>query len=107
MLLSLVPREHSRPPRLTLAAAAASRSSAPKCGARTMACRVALSEHRWLRQRAREGDAMATATKATRRNGRAAAKPANGKAVPHLSVNERVARGKAARKEVPRAGHAF
>jgi uncharacterized protein (DUF2252 family) len=29
-----------------------------------------------------------------------------GAAVPHLSVAERVARGKAARKEVPRAGHA-
>jgi len=33
------------------------------------------------------------------------AKPAP--AVPHLSVAERIARGKAARKEVPRAGHAL
>ena len=31
---------------------------------------------------------------------------AHGKVVPHLSVEERVARGKAARREVPRASHA-
>ena len=58
---------------------------------------------------------MATTSKPSRRNGAAAAsskaarvrktKPAA--AVPHLSVAERIARGKAARKEVPRAGHAL
>jgi uncharacterized protein (DUF2252 family) len=46
---------------------------------------------------------MATMTTATRKNGRSA-KPRT--AVPHLSVSERVARGKAARNEVPRASHA-
>jgi uncharacterized protein (DUF2252 family) len=50
---------------------------------------------------------MATTTK-TRENGGSAAahgsKP--GTAVPHLSVAERIARGKAARDEVPRSGHA-
>ena len=58
---------------------------------------------------------MATTSRPSRKNGAAAAsskaarvrktKPAA--AVPHLSVAERVARGKAARKEVPRAGHAL
>ena len=41
---------------------------------------------------------MATATRARRRS--------SAKAVPHLTVAERVARGKAARKEVPRSSHA-
>jgi uncharacterized protein (DUF2252 family) len=57
---------------------------------------------------------MATQTKPTRRNGAAtarkqtaAAKKANGRrALPHLSVAERIARGKAARLEVPRSSHA-
>src|SRR5450755_1557133 len=54
---------------------------------------------------------MATTTRSTRRKAtpvkrtRAAAKPGAAPAVPHLSVAERVARGKAARKEVPRARH--
>ena len=30
----------------------------------------------------------------------------HGKVVPHLTVEERVARGKAARREVPRSSHA-
>jgi uncharacterized protein (DUF2252 family) len=59
-----------------------------------------------------EGKAMATATK---RNGTATAgeqkaaakKKQRGRALPHLSVAERVARGKAARAEVPRASHAL
>jgi uncharacterized protein (DUF2252 family) len=46
-----------------------------------------------------------TAVRRTRRSAARNAKPAA--AVPHLSVAERVARGKAARKEVPRAGHAL
>jgi len=46
-----------------------------------------------------------TAAIRTRRS--AARKPKPTAAVPHLSVEERVARGKAARKEVPRAGHAL
>jgi len=48
-------------------------------------------------------------TKATapRRMGPTARKTKPTAAVPHLSVAERVARGKAARKEVPRAGHAL
>ena len=37
---------------------------------------------------------------------RTSRKPAAG-AVPHLSVGERVARGKAARAEVPRSSHAL
>jgi uncharacterized protein (DUF2252 family) len=56
---------------------------------------------------------MATSTRTHRRkttpakrNG-APTKPGGPPAVPHLSVAERVARGKAARKEVPRAGHAL
>jgi uncharacterized protein (DUF2252 family) len=56
---------------------------------------------------------MATTTRTNRRkttpaksNG-APTKPGAAPAVPHLSVAERVARGKAARKEVPRAGHAL
>ena len=44
---------------------------------------------------------MATTARTTKRNGKP--EPV---AVPHLSVAERVARGKAARKEVPRASHA-
>ena len=44
-------------------------------------------------------------TEAQRRKTAAAKKP--GAAVPHLTVAERVARGKAARNEVPRAGHAL
>src|SRR3954451_23165027 len=54
-----------------------------------------------------------TTTTGTKRNGSGAAhsrKPAARKkkavAVPHLSVAERIARGKAARHEVPRASHA-
>ncbi|MGZ6693559.1 MAG: DUF2252 domain-containing protein, partial [Solirubrobacteraceae bacterium] len=58
---------------------------------------------------------MATTSRPSRRN---VTPPGSGKsaaagkarpvaAVPHLSVAERVARGKAARKEVPRAGHAL
>ena len=51
----------------------------------------------------RKAMAMATTTRKTAAlRGRKA-----GAAVPHLSVAERVARGKAARKEVPRAGHAL
>jgi uncharacterized protein (DUF2252 family) len=42
----------------------------------------------------------------TRRRGSGARKTKPTAAVPHLSVTERVARGKAARKEVPRASHA-
>jgi uncharacterized protein (DUF2252 family) len=43
---------------------------------------------------------------ARRRAGSTARKRTPGAPVPHLSVAERVARGKAARKEVPRASHA-
>jgi uncharacterized protein (DUF2252 family) len=51
---------------------------------------------------------MATRTKAAGHRGTAAAsKSKPGRAVPHLSISERVARGKAARHEVPRAGHAL
>ena len=50
---------------------------------------------------------MATATGATPKNGgRATRRRKRAAAVPHLSVAERVARGKAARQEVPRAAHA-
>jgi uncharacterized protein (DUF2252 family) len=50
---------------------------------------------------------MTTTTKAARRKGTAvASKPQTSPATQHLSVAERVARGKAARSEVPRAGHA-
>jgi hypothetical protein len=57
---------------------------------------------------------MATQTKTTRSNGTVtpskqsvAAKKANGRqALPHSSVAERIARGKAARVEVPRSSHA-
>ena len=49
---------------------------------------------------------MATATETTQGNGATATHGETAAAVPHLSVAERVARGKAARKEVPRAGHA-
>ena len=56
------------------------------------------------------------ATRTTAKNAKAAGTRTRGSAarntnptaaVPHLSVAERVARGKAARKEVPRAGHAL
>jgi len=56
---------------------------------------------------------MATTTRSrktgttVRRTAAAAGKTKASAAVPHLSVAERVARGKAARKEVPRAGHAL
>jgi len=50
---------------------------------------------------AKDGKTDVTRTRRPARN----AKPAA--AVPHLSVAERIARGKAARKEVPRAGHAL
>jgi hypothetical protein len=43
---------------------------------------------------------------AERRAGSTARKRTPGAPVPHLSVAERVARGKAARSEVPRASHA-
>jgi uncharacterized protein (DUF2252 family) len=58
---------------------------------------------------------MAMATRATEKDGKAAVTRPRGSAarktkpsaaVPHLSVAERVARGKAARKEVPRGEHA-
>ncbi len=50
---------------------------------------------------------MATRTKTTENGGTASAGGSKrGAAVPHLSVAERIARGKAARNEVPRAGHA-
>jgi uncharacterized protein (DUF2252 family) len=48
---------------------------------------------------------MTTTTSRTAPAARTARKPAGG-AVPHLSVAERVARGKAARAEVPRSRHA-
>ena len=56
-----------------------------------------------------------TRTRTTRAKGTGAARSRTGAAsrakpsaaVPHLSVAERVARGKAARQEVPRAGHAL
>ena len=50
---------------------------------------------------------MATTTKTTENGGSAAARGSKrGAAVSHLSVAERIARGKAARSEVPRSGHA-
>jgi uncharacterized protein (DUF2252 family) len=51
---------------------------------------------------------MVTAAKAARKNGSGAAPgpEETGTAVTHLSVAERVARGRAARKEVPRRSHA-
>jgi uncharacterized protein (DUF2252 family) len=50
---------------------------------------------------------MTTTTSTTRGPAaRASREPAAG-AVPHLSIAERIARGKAARNEVPRAGHAL
>jgi len=53
---------------------------------------------------------MATTTRVTPKNGTVdAIGSGNGSAaasVPHLTVAERVARGKAARAEVPRASHA-
>src|SRR3954447_12371333 len=50
---------------------------------------------------------MATKTRVSQARGTAAVrKKRTGVTVPHLSVAERVARGKAARKEVPRAAHA-
>jgi uncharacterized protein (DUF2252 family) len=51
---------------------------------------------------------MATRTKTTENGGTASAgKSQRGAGVPHLSVAERIARGKAARNEVPRAAHAM
>jgi Uncharacterized protein conserved in bacteria (DUF2252) len=51
---------------------------------------------------------MATRTKTTENGGSASAgRSKRGAAVSHLSVAERVARGKAARSEVPRARHAL
>jgi uncharacterized protein (DUF2252 family) len=53
---------------------------------------------------------MATVTKPTGKKGGAAASKTRagpGRPVPHLSVAERVARGRAARQEVPRANHAI
>jgi len=50
---------------------------------------------------------MATTTKAAQdEDAGAAGKSEPAAAVPHLSVAERIARGKAARSEVPRASHA-
>jgi uncharacterized protein (DUF2252 family) len=49
---------------------------------------------------------MATPTRTTPKHGGRAARRKRTAAVPHLSVAERVARGKAARKEVPRGAHA-
>jgi hypothetical protein len=50
---------------------------------------------------------MATTTSATGKSGSAAGRRRKpGVVVPHLSVAERVARGKAARAEVPRSSHA-
>src|SRR5450432_713011 len=46
-------------------------------------------------------------TAVTRTGGSVARSTKPTAAVPHLSVAERVARGKSARKEVPRAGHAL
>jgi uncharacterized protein (DUF2252 family) len=48
---------------------------------------------------------MTSTTSKTKGPAKASRKPAAG-AVPHLSIDERIARGKAARNEVPRAGHA-
>ena len=53
--------------------------------------------------RATEDDGKATET---REGGSVAGNPRPTAAVPHLTVAERVARGKAARKEVPRGSHA-
>jgi uncharacterized protein (DUF2252 family) len=49
---------------------------------------------------------MATATKQRARTAPARRKPPKAKAVEHLTTAERAARGKAARKEVPRSSHA-
>jgi uncharacterized protein (DUF2252 family) len=49
--------------------------------------------------------AQSTEATVPRRTGSTARRAKPTAAVPHLSVPERVARGKAARKEVPRAGH--
>jgi Uncharacterized protein conserved in bacteria (DUF2252) len=53
-----------------------------------------------------EGEAMTTAVTTAHETDHAAARGGSA-AVPHLSVSERIARGKAARKEVPRAHHAL
>jgi uncharacterized protein (DUF2252 family) len=53
------------------------------------------------------GTTRKSGTPAVRRRTAAANKTKPSSAVPHLSVAERVARGKAARNEVPRAGHAL
>src|SRR4051794_26969449 len=50
---------------------------------------------------------MVSAAKATRKNGAPSRRPPKPSSpVPHLSIAERVARGKAARREVPRSSHA-
>ena len=49
---------------------------------------------------------MTTSTEPAGRNKTAASKPKAKPVLPHLSVAERVARGKAARAEVPRSRHA-
>ena len=49
---------------------------------------------------------MTTSTEPAGRNKTAASKPKAKPVLPHLSVAERVARGKAARAEVPRSSHA-
>jgi uncharacterized protein (DUF2252 family) len=49
---------------------------------------------------------MTTTTPATQQPARRASSKPAGAAVPHLSVAERIARGKAARAEVPRSSHA-
>jgi uncharacterized protein (DUF2252 family) len=79
------------------------------CGARTLVGSASLREHRQLRRRAKEDDDMATVTRTTAKNGGpvAAKRPKAGPVVPHLSVAERVARGKAARNEAPRESHAI
>ena len=78
-----------------------------RCGARTMVGPGgwgALSTAIAIEGKAKT---MATRTKTTENGGSASARGSKrGAAVPHLSVAERVARGKAARNEVPRSGHA-
>ena len=49
---------------------------------------------------------MTTSTEPAGRNKTAASKPKTKPVLPHLSIAERVARGKAARAEVPRSSHA-
>jgi uncharacterized protein (DUF2252 family) len=70
-----------------------------------MVISAAFVEHRWSVGSRQKAMAMATATRATRSNGHAGTRKRE-RTVPHLSAAERVARGKAARNEVPRASHA-